>query len=155
MADLINSFFEKHLELPHEDAVRLHQEYYQNYGLAIEGLVRHHKIDPLDFNAQVDDSLPLEDIIKPRPELKQLLLGLDRKKVRPWLFTNAYVTHARRVLKVLEIEDMFEGLTYCDYSSVPFFCKPQKNMYLKAMKEAGIDDVNQCYFVGQYAPPRI
>lgn len=151
MADLIDTYFEKHLELPREEAVRLHREYYQNYGLAIEGLVRHHEIDPLEFNSQVDDSLPLEDIIQPRPELRQLLSDLDRRKVKPWLFTNAYVTHARRVLKVLQIEDMFEGLTYCDYSSVPFCCKPQKNMYLKAMREADVDDVNECYFVGQYS----
>ncbi len=58
MADLIDQYFATHLSLPYEDAVRLHKEYYQNYGLAIEGLVRHHQIDPLEYNAKVDDALP-------------------------------------------------------------------------------------------------
>jgi hypothetical protein len=35
----------------------LHQKYYKEYGLAIEGLTRHHKIDPLVFNYEVDDAL--------------------------------------------------------------------------------------------------
>lgn len=149
MADLIDKYFQKHLNLPQAEAVRLHNEYYQTYGLAIEGLVRHHQIDPLAYNSQVDDALPLEGIIKPRPELKQLLEDIDRSKVRLWLFTNAYVNHAKRVVRLLGIEDKFDGITYCDYSSVPFVCKPHKDAYVKAMKEAGVETWDDCYFVGE------
>ncbi|KAK5651563.1 hypothetical protein OQA88_11928 [Cercophora sp. LCS_1] len=147
MADLIDRYFSTHLNLPWEDAVRLHKEYYQNYGLAIEGLVRHHQIDPLEYNTKVDDALPLDDIIKPRVELKQLLADIDRSKVRLWLLTNAYVNHAKRVIRLLEVEDYFEGVTYCDYSKVPLVCKPHSDMYHKAMKDAGIDNYEDCYFV--------
>jgi hypothetical protein len=62
MTELIDLYFMKHLELSREDAFKLHQEYYKNYGLAIEGIVRHHRIDPLEYNRQVDDALPLESI---------------------------------------------------------------------------------------------
>ncbi|KAK7704958.1 putative suppressor of disruption of TFIIS [Diaporthe eres] len=147
MADLIDNYFQKHLNLPKEEAVRLHQEYYTNYGLAIEGLVRHHQIDPLEYNAKVDDALPLDGVIKPRPELKKLLEDIDRSKVKLWLFTNAYINHAHRVIRLLGIEDMFEGVTYCDYSKVPFVCKPQKDAYVKAMKEAGVEKWEDCFFV--------
>lgn len=54
MANLIDQYFAKHLSLPYNEAVRLHKEYYRNYGLAIEGLVRHHEIDPLEYNSKVD-----------------------------------------------------------------------------------------------------
>lgn len=148
MADLIDKYFQKHLDLPQEEATRLHSEYYQTYGLAIEGLVRHHEIDPLEYNSKVDDALPLEGLITPRPELKQLLEDIDRTKVRLWLFTNAYVNHAKRVVHLLGIEDKFEGVTYCDYSSVPFVCKPHKDAYVKAMEEAGVETWEDCYFVG-------
>lgn len=151
MADLIDVYFQKHLNLPQEEAIRLHNEYYQTYGLAIEGLVRHHEIDPLEYNSKVDDALPLEGIIKPRPELKQLIDDIDRSKVRLWLFTNAYVNHARRVIKLLGLEDKFDGITYCDYSSVPFVCKPHKDAYSRAMKEAGVEKWEDCYFVGKFA----
>jgi pyrimidine and pyridine-specific 5'-nucleotidase len=43
-----------HLSLTQADAVTLHQKYYRDYGLAIEGLVLHHAVDAMDFNAKVD-----------------------------------------------------------------------------------------------------
>lgn len=148
MAELIDKYFEEHLSLPFEEAVKLHQEYYTNYGLAIEGLVRHHQIDPLEYNAKVDDALPLEGIIKPNPELRQLLEDIDRSKVRVWLLTNAYVNHGKRVVKLLGIDDQFEGLTFCDYGEMPLVCKPHEDMYKKAMRHAGVDQMEDCFFVG-------
>ncbi|KAF2965498.1 hypothetical protein GQX73_g8080 [Xylaria multiplex] len=147
MADLIHDYFEKHLNLSHEDAVDLHSRYYQNYGLAIGGLMRYHDVDPLHFNSEVDDALPLEDLIQPRIDLIRLLQDIDRSKVRLWLFTNAYVNHARRVVKILGVDKMFDGVTYCDYTTLPFVSKPQEEMYAKAMMEAGAHNMEDCYFV--------
>ncbi|KAF2456138.1 Haloacid dehalogenase-like hydrolase-domain-containing protein [Lineolata rhizophorae] len=147
MSNLIDKYFETHLALSQQDAYTLHQKYYKDYGLAIEGLVRHHKVDPLEYNRKVDDALPLEDVIKPDPALRSLLLSLDRTKVRCWLLTNAYVTHGKRVVKILGVDDLFEGITYCDYGAEKFVCKPNPEMYEKAMAEAGVNDRGKCYFV--------
>ncbi|PHH59345.1 hypothetical protein CDD81_3373 [Ophiocordyceps australis] len=147
MVDLIDEYFVKHLEIPLEEATRLHQDYYTNYGLAIEGLVRHHQIDPLDYNSKVDDALPLERVIKPNPELRKLLEDIDQSKVKLWLLTNAYVTHARRVVRLLGVDDLFQGLTYCDYAQQPLICKPHPAMYSKAMRQAGVERVDKCFFV--------
>lgn len=152
MTDLIDLYFINHLGLAREDAFKLHQEYYKNYGLAIEGLVRHHKIDPLEYNAQVDDALPLESIIFPDPQLRKLLGDMDKSKIKLWLFTNAYVNHGKRVVKLLGVEDMFEGLTYCDYAAERILCKPHDDMFAKAMKEADITDYGKCFFVGKSSP---
>lgn len=142
----------KHLDLTTEDAHMLHQKYYKEYGLAIEGLTRHHKIDPLAFNYEVDDALPLDDILKPDPKLRKLLESLDTTKVKPWLLTNAYVSHGKRVIKLLGVEDLFEGMTYCDYGQLPLVCKPSQEMYAKAEKEAGAPSTESCYFVGTSLP---
>ncbi|KAM0541183.1 hypothetical protein ACHAPJ_013347 [Fusarium lateritium] len=147
MSGLIDDYFKKHLDLLPEDAERLHKDYYQQYGQAIEGLVRHHQIDALEYNAKVDDALPLDDLIEPNPQLRRLLEDIDTSKVRLWLLTNAYVNHGKRVVRLLGVDDLFEGLTYCDYEQVPFVCKPQRDMFLKAMKEAGVSDTSRCYFV--------
>lgn len=147
MAELIDNYFAKHLGVSEEEAIRLHKEYYQNYGLAIEGLVRHHQIDPLEYNAKVDDALPLEGIIKPNPQLRKLLEDIDKNKVKMWLFTNAYINHAKRVVRLLGVEDLFEGLTYCDYAAQPILCKPHVDMFAKAMREAGVERPEDCYFV--------
>lgn len=97
-----------------EEASQLHHKYYTQYGLAIRGLVRHHQIgavmtvyaissnivlnmvhntlDALDFDRRCDGSLPLESMIKPDPQLRQLLKDIDRSKARVWGLTNAYQT---------------------------------------------------------------
>ena len=150
MTELIDQYFIKHLEITRDDAYKLHQEYYKTYGLAIEGLVRHHKIDPLEYNRQVDDAIPLETILSPDPTLRKLLLDIDTSKVKLWLFTNAYVTHGKRVVKLLGVDDLFEGMTFCDYGSEKLICKPYVVMYEKAMREAGVKEFKDCYFVGMY-----
>jgi pyrimidine and pyridine-specific 5'-nucleotidase len=148
MADLIDQYFSERLGLSMEEAIRLHKEYYLGYGLALQGLVRNHKIDPLDYNVKVDDALPLDDILKPDAELKKLLEDIDRERVTVWLFTNAYVTHARRVVRLLGLDDtLVDGITFCDYAQEILVCKPNEQMYAKAMREAGVEQNSRCYFV--------
>jgi pyrimidine and pyridine-specific 5'-nucleotidase len=144
-----DEYFQNHLNLSPADALRLHREYYQSYGLAIQGLVKHHEVDALDFNAKVDDALPLESILKPDPVLRRLLEDIDTTKVKLWLLTNAYITHGMRVVKLLRVDDLFEGITYCDYSAEQLLAKPEVDMWKKAMREACIESIDDCYFVGR------
>ncbi|EXJ81788.1 hypothetical protein A1O1_07853 [Capronia coronata CBS 617.96] len=147
MARLINAYFIKHLNLGVEEAARLHQQYYKDYGLAIEGLVRHHKIDPLDFNREVDDALPLDELLSPDPETRQIMESFDRSKVKLWLFTNAHITHGRRVIKLLKIDDLFEGITYCDYTQRKLIAKPYPEMFDRVEREAGVREDTPIYYV--------
>ena len=155
MQVLINDYFVKHLSLSDEDARLLHQKYYTDYGLAVSGLALHHKIDPLDFNREVDDALPLDGLITYNPQLRQLLADFDKSKVKMWLFTNAYITHAKRVIRLLGVEDIFEGITYCDYGTIPLLSKPHVEMYEKAEVEAGAKAAGECFFVGKPVPNSI
>jgi len=149
MSDLIDEYFQTHLSLTQADASALHQKYYKDYGLAIEGLVQHHTVDPMDFNSKVDDAVPLETILKPDAQLQRLLSDIDTSKVKLRLLTNAHVTHGKRVVKLLGVEQFFEGITYCDYAAKDgkLLAKPHKAMFLKAMKEAGVERMQDCYFV--------
>lgn len=151
MQELIDSYFVRHLSLPVSDAKTLHARYYKDYGLAISGLVKHHTIDPLAYNREVDDALPLDDVIKPDLQLRKLLEDIDRSKVKLWLFTNAYITHARRVVRLLGVEDCFEGVTYCDYAAKVLLAKPHKEMFEKAEQEAGATSREDCYFIDDSA----
>lgn len=111
--------------------------------------MEHHQVDPRDYNANVDDALPLDDIIKPSPETRRLLDDIDKSKVKLWLFTNSYITHSKRVVKLLDLENMFDGVTFCDYAELPLVCNPHQVMYQKAMREAGVDRPEDCFFVGR------
>lgn len=104
----------------------------------------------MEYNRKVDDALPLDDILKPDQDLRRLLEDIDTTKVRLWLFTNAHITHAQRVIKLLGLEGIFEGMTYCDYSQPKLICKPHKEAFEKAEADAGVRSVEDCYFVGMY-----
>jgi pyrimidine and pyridine-specific 5'-nucleotidase len=58
------------------------------------------------------------------------------------------------VVRLLGVEDFFEGITYCDYAQAEkegkLLAKPHRDMFLKAMKEAGVSKVEDCYFIGEY-----
>ena len=110
------------------------------------------------YNREVDDTLELDEVLKPSPALTELLSSLDRTKVKPWILTNAYITHAKRVLKLLDIERFFDGIlptlrivklgiTYCDYGQEVLLCKPKPEMFQRAMVEAGVTNKQKCLFV--------
>jgi len=146
MGQRIQGYF-RSLGLDHEEATRLHMKYYREYGLAIRGLTRHHTIDPIDFDQKCDGSLPLEDILKPDAALRKLLQDIDRSKARVWALTNANINHASRVLRNLGVDDLFEGVVYCDYSIPNFACKPEHEFYDEAMIRAAVSNPAQCLFV--------
>lgn len=152
MQELIDAYFVRHLSLPAEEAVELHRKYYKEYGLALSGLVKHHKIDALAYNREVDDALPLDGLIEADERLQRLLGDIDPRKVKLWLFTNAHITHAMRVVRLLGVERFFGGVTYCDYSQMPLLAKPHEQMFEKAEREAGVQGRSrECYFVDDSA----
>ncbi|KAI0251283.1 pyrimidine 5-nucleotidase, partial [Lactifluus subvellereus] len=135
------------LGLSDEEASELKSHYYTQYGLTVRGLRRHYGVDPLDFDEKCDGSLPLEEMLEPNPHMRQLLVDIDRSKCRVWALTNAYRTHAERVLNILGLRDQIEGLVFCDYQEEDFTCKPEAAFYRKAMQQAGVKDLRKCLFV--------
>ena len=143
-------YFKKHLHLNDQDAYRLHMKYYKEYGLAIEGLVRKHRINALEYNKVVDDALPLDRILVPNVKLRKLLIRLKQDGIiqRLWLFTNAYKNHGLRVINLLGLGDLFDGMSFCDYSQEPMVCKPMKGAFDKALVDAGVTDpTHNAYFI--------
>lgn len=152
MGERINDYFQSKLGLDSEHATKLHQRYYREYGIALDGLLRHHSIDIDEYNRLVDDSLPLDKILHRDQPLREMLQRIDRTKVtKLWLFTNAYKTHGERVVKLIGVDDLFDGLTYCDYYHQPLHCKPKPEAFEKAMEQAGVTDKSKCWFVDDSA----
>ncbi len=59
-------------------------------------------LDPLDFDAKCDASLPLEDLLKSDPKTRKLLEEFDPAVSRLWGLTNAY-TDVRAPLHVAKV----------------------------------------------------
>ncbi|KAJ1661075.1 putative suppressor of disruption of TFIIS [Dispira simplex] len=130
--------------IPEQEVIHLCETYYREYGLAIRGLLKHHIIDPADYDAQVDGTLPLEEILNKDPELRAMLQATTARRVA---FTNAGRNHAVRVLRCLDVIDLFEELVYCEYADPNFTCKPEKESFMRAMRRAQVTDPQLCYFV--------
>lgn len=137
----IHQYFKDHLQLNDEDAHNLHMNYYKTYGLAIEGLVRNHQVDALEYNAKVDDSLDLSSVLSYDPQLRDMLIRIRETGQFDlfWLVTNAYKNHAMRVISFLGLGDLFDGLTFCDYSLFPIICKPMDQFYYQCLETVNLD----------------
>jgi len=121
-----------------DEIQEIRQSYYENYGTTLRGLQTHHEVDEDDYLAYVHD-LPLEEFISPDPRLRSMLESLPQKK---WIFTNADADHAKRVLKVLGIEDCFSGII--DVRALDFLCKPDRKAYVRALDLAGEANPENC-----------
>ncbi len=124
--------------LPASQIPALRRYYYENYGTTLRGLQKHYHVDENDYLAFVHD-LPLEQYLRPQPELQRLLLSLPQRR---WIFTNADANHARRVLSVLGVEDCFDGIV--DVRAIDFACKPEPEAYQKALGLSQEKDPHHC-----------
>lgn len=150
MQQSIRNYIMNELGIDEEEAERINRGYYRAYGLAIRGLVMFKGVDGMDYNRMVDDSLPLQDILKPDLALRKVLQELRAKGHvdKLWLFTNAYKNHAVRCVRLLGIADLFDGITYCDYARTDtLICKPDQRAFEKAKEQSGLGDYANAYFV--------
>lgn len=149
ITDSIEQYISTTLGLSEEDSRELNARYYKEHGLTVIGLQRFHQVDSMDFNRRVDDRLPMHKLLSRSAELIQFFSSFDRSRVKLWLFTNAHITHALRVVGLLGIAHFFEGITYCDYSSGidRWTCKPSQAMLDKAEREAGVLPTTRCFYV--------
>ncbi|BAO39974.1 protein SSM1 [Kluyveromyces marxianus] len=149
----IQEYFQRLLDLDDATAAELRNNYYKTYGLAIKGLVDHYEIDAMEYNDLVDESLPLQDILKPDLEQRKILQRIrdSGKFDKMWLFTNAYKNHGIRCVRLLGIADLFDGITYCDYSQHDLVCKPDTRAFEKAKIQSGLGSYSNAYFIDDSA----
>jgi pyrimidine and pyridine-specific 5'-nucleotidase len=143
MGHRIQLYFQEFLHLPEAESAELGRKYYLDYGLAIRGAIHNFGINAAEYDSFVDGGLQLEKVLHRDEALIELLKGL---KARLWIFTNAGLAHALRVMRLLQIEMFFEGIVYCDYSEPNFPAKPDRLAYERAMRCADASPQN-CYFV--------
>ncbi len=134
----IGLYMTERLGMDPDAAAQLRMKYFQTYGTTLRGLQVHHHVDADDYLAYVHD-VPLERYLQPAPALGALL---DSLPVPRWIFTNADVNHARRVLARLGIEDCFAGII--DIHALNFVCKPDPAAYICALARAGNPDPTAC-----------
>ena len=128
-----------------EEAPIIRQKYLQQYGTTLKGLIAEYQINKMDYLAFVHD-LPLQEYLKPDPELGRVLKGFSQQKI---IFTSADAPHAERVLKVLGIRDCFDRII--DIHTIEPFCKPDPAAFKKAMEAVNARDPQKCVMIDDLA----
>ncbi|MGB8643928.1 MAG: pyrimidine 5'-nucleotidase [Anaerolineae bacterium] len=117
--------------LPAEEAYALQKQYWREYGTTLRGLYIERHIDPEEYLRFVHD-VSVRDFVTPDPKLRAVLEGIPLRKA---IVTNADAPHARRVLKVLGLADLFAQIF--DIVSFGYVCKPATEVYEYVLKQLG------------------
>ncbi|MCU0485047.1 MAG: pyrimidine 5'-nucleotidase [Anaerolineales bacterium] len=134
----MGTYMVERLNIPAEQVDGLRRLYLESYGTTLRGLQHFYPVDTEDYLHYVHN-LPLAEYIQPDARLRPILQKLPENR---WIFTNADIAHAQRVLQVLNLEDCFLGII--DVRAIGFSNKPQPEAYLKAMQIAQVEDPEQC-----------
>jgi putative hydrolase of the HAD superfamily len=128
----INRFMLDIAEIPSDEVDGLRRRYWQTYGATLQGLIRHHAIDPESYLHYVHD-VDVTTRIKPDPELRH---NLARLQTPCYIFTNGSKQHAERVVNALGIAGQFAGIF--DIRIADYQPKPNPEPYHGVLKHLGL-----------------
>ena len=136
----INAYMRDVAGVDAADVNRLRLRYWQEYGVTLQGLMRHHGVDPENYLDYVHD-VDVASRVKPDPALRRMLQQLPQQKV---IFTNGSRCHVDRVLAALEIEGLFDAIF--DIRVAAYQPKPRPEPYHKVLHELGLA-AHECLMV--------
>ena len=141
LKERMNRYMIERMDIPAAEVPRLRERYFRTYGTTLRGLQANHKIDVQEYLAYVHD-VRLTDYIHPDPIQQAILASLPTRNI---IFTNSDVNHARRVLRVLQIEAYFAAVV--DVNAMEPYCKPSPQAFRLALKAANESDPSKCVMI--------
>ena len=129
----ITLYLQERLKLDEEAAWALRRRLAASHGTTLRGLLAEFPAvaDPQDYFA-FTHNLRLSDYLAPDPALRETLQALPGGR---WVFTNADAPHARRVLALLGVEDLLDGVV--DIFATALWPKPKPQAYRRALALVG------------------
>jgi len=136
----INRYMIEVVGIPREDVDTLRHSYWKRYGLTMQGLMRHHGVDPEDYLSYVHN-VDIGSVLRPDPELCRALQALPLRKA---IFTNSSLDHSERVLNALGLDGAFEEIF--DIRVASYLPKPCPEPYHAVVDKLGTS-ASQCIMV--------
>lgn len=137
----IGLYMVEKLGIPENEMPAIRKKLFEEYGTTLRGLQNNYFVDVPDFLEYVHD-VNVNTFLKYDPCLEIVLGNINIKK---FIFTNADTNHARRVLKVLQLEKYFEDII--DVVALDPYCKPMKEAFHLALYKAGESDPSACVMI--------
>ena len=127
ISNRITDFIMSKYSLDIDQAKKIQKEYYLKYGLTLRGLIVEKKLEPEEFLDYVHDVEHPE--LEKNDQLISKIRLLEGKKI---IFTNATSNHAKKILKILELEHDFDQII--DIKDLEYIPKPDKRSYKKLLE---------------------
>jgi putative hydrolase of the HAD superfamily len=121
------------------EADALRERYLEEHGLTLRGLMLHHGVDPVVFNAMFHD-IALESLIED-PALADALARLPGRRL---IFTNADDVHTERVVARLGLAGLFDGVFHI--ASADFVPKPDPATFARLVSAHAIEPAATAFF---------
>ena len=135
ISNRITDFIMSKYSLDIDQAKKIQKEYYLKYGLTLRGLIVEKKLEPEEFLEYVHDVEHPE--LKKNDQLISKIRILEGKKI---IFTNATSKHAKKILKILELEHDFDQII--DIKDLEYIPKPDKRSYKKLLECLNLNKEN-------------
>ena len=144
-ANRINEYVHLRFKLPMDEIPELRNRLFSTYGTTLRGLQLEYEVNTQEYLDFVHD-VPLDQFIDPNPGLLEVLQTYPQRKV---IFTNADKNHAKRVLKILGIDQFFDSII--DVVSVAPYCKPHPEAFRIALEIENLQDGSGCVLLDDKA----
>jgi putative hydrolase of the HAD superfamily len=103
----MTQYLQDHLRLDETAANQLRDHYWKRYGATLQGLVRNHGTDPRHFLWHTHQFPTLERMVLHERGLRSALKRLRGRKI---VYSNAPAFYVHEVLRLLEIDDLFDAV---------------------------------------------
>ena len=139
----MSSFISSKLNVSLEEAKKIQKDYFHKYSTTLSGMMKHHKIDAMEFLDFVHD-VNL-DFLGKNKDLEKEITKITGKKI---IFTNGSRAHAENVTKRIGINKLFDGVF--DIVESDFIPKPAIEGYKKLIEKYKIEP-QYCIFIEDIA----
>ncbi|HEX7620341.1 MAG TPA: pyrimidine 5'-nucleotidase [Anaerolineales bacterium] len=143
--DRINAYMHERMGFPPEQIEVLREQFFRDYGTTLRGLQVNYTVNMEEYLAFVHN-VPLVVYLHPNPELRGVIEALPARK---YIFTNADRAHANRVLEVLGLQGLFDGIL--DVHTFAPYCKPMPESFKLALQAAGSPEPRSCALLDDQA----
>ena len=137
----MDSYLTDVMGVPFEETHALRRRLFQTYGTTLRGLQIEKNVDMQQYLDYVHD-ISLDGVLAPDPELRRVLTQIPQQK---WIFTNASLEHAEKVLDRLQLRDLFMGII--DITAIYPWCKPYPEAFQTALVLCGNPEPERCLFI--------
>ena len=128
----MSKYISNKLNISVEEAKKIQKNYFYEYNTTLNGMIKNHKIDPIEFLDFVHDINI--DFLQKDQKLAEEIKRLRGKKI---IFTNGSRKHALNVTKKIGIDQLFDDIF--DIVDCNFIPKPLLEPYKKLVEKHKID----------------